>query len=231
MKVHSLVIVFLLAALGLVAPAQALTYDLAIDYSLTNGNPNGAWTYGYCDGNTALNVGFTQLENTGSIWGAIEGWCLTAGWGDPNVSHNITGDDYAAYGYHWANNGIGLGAGGGLNPVVMWTCLEAGTYDVAATFTGNLESEGTSLFLVSLNLSDSWLNSVTHDWGYGQSETYNGQLTLSAGDTVSFVNAAWSNGGQYVGLAATITQVPEPGTLALLAFGLFGATLYMRRSR
>ncbi len=238
MKVRFLVaLVFAMAALGMTAPAQAqLNYDLAANFSITN-NPNGAWTYGYCAKTDPLSTGFVAFTETSNLsvlgWpdANCEAWVPVPGWGDPNITHNLTGADYTFAGYHWDANGIGLGPGADASPVVRWTCQEAGTYDVSATFTGNLEGAGTSLWLVGLNGTDPWLNDVTHDWGYGQSQTYTGQLTLSVGETLDFVNISWTNGGQYTGLSATISQVPEPGTLALSAFGLLGVGMYLRRSR
>jgi hypothetical protein len=223
------VLLFLLTACGLAASAQAdlLHYDLAADYSLAAND--GAWTYGSNPVGYPL-TSFTPYTHTGSIW-SIVGWTFGAGtdpyWSDPNVSYNPSDTEFTAYGYHWAPHGVGLGSTDGDSAVVRWTCQQDGEYDVAATFTGQLEGDAVSAWLVSLNTSDQWLMPVAAH-GYGESQSYSGRLTLKAGDTLDFVNYL---GAQYTGLSATINQVPEPTTLALLAIGLFGVAVHMRRRK
>jgi hypothetical protein len=232
MKLRVLLIMFAALAWTACARAELLSYDAGTDYSLA-ANPNGAWTYGSCPTSSPISTGFAPYTHTGTIWDII-GWTFGEGtdpyWSDPNVSYNPTGAEYANYGYHWAANGIGLGSSGSDSAIVRWTCQADGIYDVNATFTGNLEGDGTSLWLVSLNASDVWLNPVA-EWGYGQSQNYTSQMTLVAGDTLDFVNLNWTNGGQYTGFSATINQVPEPGSLVLLTLGLVGIVAYLRRCR
>ena len=68
----------------------------------------------------------------------------------------------------------------------------------------------------------------------GQKYSFSNTLPLAAGDVISFgVN---NGGGNYyydsTGLAATITRVPEPTSLSLLAIGLAGFwSLRKRRSK
>jgi|GEM_PF-3970061 len=37
---------------GLISSAVATSYDATTDFSITNGNPNGAWSYGWMDNHT-----------------------------------------------------------------------------------------------------------------------------------------------------------------------------------
>jgi hypothetical protein len=229
MKVRCLTILFLLATLSLASSAEAaLSYDLSADYSLAN-NPNGAWTFGSCAIGQPLST-FTQFTQTGAI-GDIDGWIADAdpNWCDPNVSYNPADTEVVLFdNYHWAAHGVGLGSNGIGSAVVRWTCQEDGVYDVVATFTGTLSTGNTSVWLVALDANASeWLMPAERH-GYGESQTYTGQLTLVAGQTLDFVNY---DGWQYTGLSATINQVPEPSTFVLMAFGLLGAIAYMRRSR
>ena len=70
-----------------IAPAQALTFDAATDFSLTN-NPNGVWSYGY---SSTLGGVFNLYPDKGNISG-LDYWrdntIVSAG--VPNVAHNGT---------------------------------------------------------------------------------------------------------------------------------------------
>jgi hypothetical protein len=213
---------------GLAAVQAELVYDLSADYSLAS-NPNGAWTYGSNPVGMPL-TSFTPYTHTGTIWDIV-GWTFGEGtdpyWNDPNVSYNPLDTEFTAYGYHWAPRGVGLGSTGGDSAVVRWTCQEAGEYDINATFTGVLEGSTQSVWLISKNTSDQWLMPVeVHS--YGESQTYAGRETFAVGDTLDFVNYL---GDQYTGLSATISQVPEPDTLALISSSLLGAVFFAWRKR
>lgn len=213
---------------GLTAVQAGLVYDLAADYSLA-ANPNGAWTYGSNPVGVPLS-NFSPYTHTGAIWDIV-GWTGGPGtdpyWNDPNVSYNPLDTEFTAAGYHWAPHGVGLGCSGDASAVVRWTCQEAGDYNINATFTGVLEGGAQSVWLISKNTSDQWLMPVEVH-GYGESQSYNGIQTFAVGDTLDFVNYL---GAQYTGLSATITQVPEPGTLALISSSLLGAVFFAWRKR
>ena len=68
--------------------------------------------------------------------------------------------------------------------------------------------------------------------GYGATVSGSGTgLAVTAGDTIDFVLGRVGSGYAVTQLAATISYVPEPPTLALLVAGLSGLLCYAWRKR
>jgi len=72
------------AAMALPLSAGVVNYDVTADFSTTNGNPNGVWTYGWeATGGTTFN---TYTSNGSNYWAGF----LT-GDGNPSIYKNLSG--------------------------------------------------------------------------------------------------------------------------------------------
>jgi hypothetical protein len=148
----------------------ALTYNATAEFSLTNGNPNGVWSYGW------MPLGFGQfhlLPNHGIWQGGVErpAW-LGSGNSKPLIYKNM-GDTFG-----WTPPGwLALITGSGTEPVVLrWTAPRSGPITVQGDF---LPSVVISL-LVGVRFNGSnWWNGV-------DSGGFLLQTNVGAGDTVDF---------------------------------------------
>ncbi|MHB9036890.1 MAG: carboxypeptidase-like regulatory domain-containing protein [Armatimonadota bacterium] len=120
------------------------------DFSISNGNPNGVWSYGQ--------ESFTLYTRPGTETFGLEWWKPASG-DDPNVTHNPTDGIMTAYGSNWPAHSLALHPGfSGEKSVVRWNAPLAGTriYEVMALFSDiaagltstdvHVLSNGTSLF-------------------------------------------------------------------------------------
>jgi hypothetical protein len=76
----------LLGALGAASLLQAAIYDAVGDFSITNGNPNGVWSYGDNSGAGGVFSGFSVTISDATYIG----WQKTGNF-YPNIRRNITG--------------------------------------------------------------------------------------------------------------------------------------------
>ena len=240
MRIRILAMVLLLLGWGVRAQANTI-WDAAADYSITNGNPNGAWSYGleligqplvpFLTGKDWTERGLPDLQ----AWQDVQGYNPAY---DPTILYNSGTTDISAFGYTWPaktvtiNNYDDVGAVGdppGVGfPTVVWTAPADGIYDIAARYK-DLNNTPTYHTFVAYAVSEVFdggyigLGDVTPDWiSYS-----NTGVAMTAGQSFSFVFGAT---GIY-GLDFTVTQVPEPSTLALLGFGLAGLSVFAWRKR
>jgi hypothetical protein len=230
------IVVIGVVLLGWTACARAtITYDVANDFSATtnpNTDKNGAWSYGYYlppDGNPSSFTLFTTHQQVPDFDSGgptnIDGWTKPGDWSAPNVTHNGTATTVSRYGITWAPNAVGLTSynnSGGI-AAVRWTAPVAGTIDVAAAFTP-IASSDLSNYYVIRNDTDFRLNQ--QQTGSPVPWTVS-NLSVAFGDHLDFVVA----GMTLTQLGATITYVPEPSAITLLATGLFGLLAYAWRKR
>ncbi len=234
--------------LGLAGLTSAATWNLADDFSTANGNPNGAWTYGWYQDGTA---NFTQYPTPAS--GSQNG-STYADWEGPAgnqwqgfVLKNQGPYPMTDWGYYEPGQVIlhpsittDLGAEIGHSANVRWTAPRDMTVDINALFTGQAYAgAGTTTYCyviknygaIATGGIEGFFGTAVNNYAdrFGTSfVAYSGQLTLQAGDFIDFAVGYDSNPfddveGTYnsdsTGLAVTITEVPEPATMGLLMLG------------
>ena len=190
--------------------------DPAADFSITNGNPNGLWSYGWMD------VGFTTF--TLMPYGYLTGVGPDPSWGATTIGDRspviwVNEAGYTEYGV--APGQLSLQPGPQNQPaVVRWTAPASivGQVTISGLF---LPGDG-GIMDVGVRLNNTtWLMQGT------DSGTFNWTGSLSPGDTIDFDVYGGYNYGN-TPLEATITfNVPEPASLSLLVLG--GLTLLRRR--
>jgi hypothetical protein len=203
--------------------ASTTSWDAAADFSGTN-NPNGAWSYGWASSRTAqFNVDTVSV----SFWDGLLAWVYSNSQLEPDVFYNPTNSTINPAGTNpIPAHTLGFHPGpAGQNAIVRWTAPHAGTYEVAATFTGR-DTHGTSTDVaVLLNGAQLWAGAVN---GYLVTQSFGStRVTLNAGATVDFT-VGFGADGSYLydttGLSAQVNAVidttppvttftPAPGPL------------------
>lgn len=219
MKTQFLVITAIV--LGGLSVHAAITYDANTEFSLANGNPNGVWTYGYQEfakvynGTTVFTTTSSWVTREGSGGANLDSWQRGVIDYDPAVTHNGSNAAVSAFGFTWGVNDIGLDSYGESAAIVQWKAPVAGTVEVNVTF-------GASAAELFEGVNGTVVYSVLNDPTNGK--TWTRSYTVKAGDAIAF---ATGNVGTVTMFRETITYVPEPATLGLLALG--GLALLRRR--
>jgi hypothetical protein len=121
-------------------------FDAVTDFSLTNGNPNGQWTYGYVPYGLPPTGPFALLTTPTPDEGGITGWDQWSNGGyfeAPFVVHNALGAVINFSGVTLPTNLLNMHPTLSVNSVVRWTAQTAGSYQVAGHFEG-LATMGTT---------------------------------------------------------------------------------------
>jgi hypothetical protein len=212
-KVCSLLASLLLLA-GSSNLAQATVYNAATDYSITHGNPNGVWSYGWMPSDFSGFNAFTNTVNT-----LFDQWYTPgmSGDGTPAVGYNGTAS--SAYGV--APGQVTLHPGpGGQAADLRFTAQATGNYDI----TGQFYPGDSGTMLVGVRQGSTWL------WQGTDSGTFSiNNYALTSGSSLDFVVY---NGYAYgnTPLELTISSpVPEPSAILLTGAGLM--CLAIRRKR
>jgi hypothetical protein len=214
-------IVLLGLGLGVANPASAIVFDLAADFAVDNGNPNGVWTYGQLD---TLSSPFTPWV-IGGVTDAPYAPSLfwhssDPGDGNPTVWHNRTSQSF----FGSPPGSVALHPGSlGQGATVRWTAPAGDvgvSYAISAVFGAG--DSGSMGLAVLFNGATVWTGSDSGSFATTQA--------LSAGDRFDFV----VHNGYGFGttpLAVTFTTVPEPSAYAAVAALGLGALACARRRR
>jgi len=198
------------------ATARAETWDVANDFSNTNGNPNGAWSYGTLS--SSNNFQFTLDTDAEDYFNNS----LCPGWYgyDGCVWKNTT--PIAAFSVAPGQISLCAATWRGGTVDIRWTAPTDLEVEVAGQFYPEYGSAANAIYVDGTGQGQS---SYLSDAGAG---AFDFTVAVTAGETIDF--AATSNYGNSP-LTATITTVPEPGSLALLATGLLGLLACVWRRR
>jgi hypothetical protein len=210
------------------------TWDATKDFG--DFNPNGAWSYGY--GTTGTS--FTPY----SIWDpACVGNAGVGCWHANNVGQEIPLVGFNTTGHYIESttalippDTLFVHPYAGEDTIVSWTAPTSGTYSIAGFF-DILDMYPTGIIgLVYENSTQLYSGELLGppaqfpDKVGGREDFSFPALNLKAGDVISF---AVNDDGDYnydtTGFNATITAVPEPGSLLFLASGLMAASGFGRR--
>lgn len=238
MKRYSSSLLSILAAFTLVGSIEKSnaviigSYDLAADFT-TAANPNGVWSYGY---STTLGGSFVLHTSTSpnpTYYSTIDNWHTDLGYGMPAVLRNstagtVTNDTGTAVltaGQLASHPGYS-----GQFSVVRFTAPAAGLFNVSGSFLG-ADIVGTTTDVHILLNGGAIFNGAVSGFDAGSGPSFNSDWSLAMGDTLDFV-VGWGNGNfdfDSTAISAVITQVPEPGTAAILILG--GLAMLRRASR
>ena len=241
------VAIAVLLSLGIVGDVRAntLTYNAASDFSISS-NPNGNWTYGYTP-ESGLEAGTLTEYTTGETVSTedpydVKVWhepsFIDTGTYGPCIEYNAAGT-YSKWSVDWTPGLLALcWSASNCASVMVWTAPAAGTCNVSAVFTALQALEGrdancyisTGGSLTNLGLASIGAVSYNVSTGYGSQSYSNPSITVAEGDIIAF---AVGGGLEATGLNATVTltTIPEPSVMAILATGLFGLLAYAWRKR
>jgi hypothetical protein len=228
MKTRIVLIAAALLACSLSAQATVI-YDLAADFSLANGNPNGVWTYGKYTGGINPET-FVAYDTAGTLAGGtgagLERW-NTGSASDPCALYNPTSATILAPAWGnitFASGKFSLSPSSGPS-TVRWTAPTDGLVDWSLTAMGIQEIFDPSSVHVYYNGT---LAKSIWSAGYNVPSTISGdRLAVTAGDQFDIA----ISGDKLTQLDATVTYVPEPSTLLLVLSGVAGLLAYAWRER
>lgn len=212
-----------LALFGLSTRADA-DWSVVGDWAITS-NPNGQWTYGYSPtGASSDFAAFNASTNTG----------ISTSWYPNNVGPNtgpVIWQNTASYTQYGVTSGqVSLQAGpNGEYAVVRWTSPIAGTITINGAF-GAGDSGSAAYFIYLSNVqSGTWTTvNIFSQSPTSNSASFNLTETVSQGTMIDFmVGQCYIDGN--TPLDATISLVPLPSAMLLLAPGLIGLAAIRKR--
>ena len=213
---RSLKFVILICAALCVCTAQAAqTWDLAADYSVLNGLPNGVWSYGFKEA-SSLTADLTNCNSAAaSFHTGYDAWFAGVNATQFGYNHDAAElfSEYWGFNYVFPPKSVVMMQNGSPMPACRFTAPADGDYTISATFYG--VGYGTSLtvsevFVTVNNTPGLFAGNVN---GYAGGSTYpasgtnptasyNGTVTLAEGDDVDFI--AYSGALIVTGISVTV---------------------------
>jgi hypothetical protein len=202
----------LIAACAGLAQAGSITYDVTNDFSVTNGNPNGVWTYGWRNGTT-----FTPYTDAQSNPGTSILWRGDIGGdGTPMIWKNLSGS--TSYGVQPGQVSLHPSPFGDAS-IARWT--DPGGIGSSITINGQFFAGDSGVMDVAIVKNGDWSNLL---WSAVDAGAFSLSTTVAAGDTIDFAvygSYAYGNTPLDARIQATTfgATAPEPATLALAFVG------------
>ena len=203
-------------------------YDAVKDFS-ASANPAGQWQYRY---GTVTNSSLmtSKISNNGN---ALSGWVNDPNAAIPNqyvIEKNFSSTAQNFGTVVFPTDLLRLD-GQGNNDIVRWTAPSAGNWSISGLFQGIDTGEHAHNVEILKNLS-SVLLAPSPINAYGSLATFSMTQNLKAGDTIDFIELTGpSPYNLSTGLAAQISAVPEPTSLAMIGMGICGLLGYFCRRR
>lgn len=199
---------FLALVLVSIVPA-ANAFNLAQDFSVTNGNPNGVWSYGHKSGGDTSGalVLFSQIVNDPlAPW---YGYDISLGC--PSIWRNLRGGPSYGVPHGWTS--LHPGPGNEL-ATARFTAPSSGPCSIVGTF---LDGDGGDVDVYVAH-NGTLLLAITNIPG---AQAFSFNRTIAAGDTIDFmVGNAGSFYYDNTPIDVEIGIVPEPASLLALVGGL-----------
>lgn len=180
----------------------AATYNATTEFSTTNGNPNGVWSYGWMPTDF---TSFNSYVNHGTnIW---YGW---SGDYTPGIWLNTSGQTSYGVPAGW----LSLHPGNGTQPSSLrFTAPSDGQYEIDGTFLPG----DSGVCLVGVRKGSEWLWQSSNEGSFDLSES------LTKNETIDFmVYGAYGYGNTPLELTISTNAVPVPAAVILLGSGLLG---------
>jgi len=225
-------------ALAALASA-ATTYNLTTDISTSgHNNPFGTWAYQYA-GHTPSGYTYGSWDQNPSNYTtfSLRDW-------NPGYSRDIwyTGTDVFSQPAVQINNysdnatrAVYLECSNTMDSIVKWTSPVTGAITISGFLTdASPQAQGALMFITKYTGSGLDTNTLQDVWvsGGGRTDFNNLTTTVNAGDILYFRRTyAWApdNYGKWISqFDVTVSAVPEPACLSLLALGAVGL---LRRRR
>lgn len=218
----------LLLIIALAESAIATTWDIAADWSIANGNPNGAWGYGYVTsvGSSFIpyTTGIYSVELTRSAW-------IADGTGELSSTAKLMSDQPQQWGdsqYIEPYQVMMHPGSSGQLAVFRWTSPVSAALDVRVKFSGQSLVGTTADAHVMQNGAEIWTAQIdgfagraalgySDSFGPSPVATFETDLLVEPGDTLDFLLGTGGNGytNDMTGVSITITTTAEgPATVS-----------------